>query len=171
MNIVSIVFGNICSLLAMGTDSISSSRKTVSGMLWVQNASQLLYGISSMVLKGYSGTAQNVVCIIRNLTIIKGINNKFVQWCLIIAGVVLGLCFNNLGVMGLLPIIANLQYTLAVFHFKNNERAIKISFLINALLFAFFCAVIWNFVGICTNLVVAVITATFLIKTKQATEK
>ena len=170
MNIVDIVIGNVCSLFAMGTDSISSSRKTVSSMLWVQNASQLLYGISSIVLKGYSGAVQNVICIIRNLTIIKGINNKLLEWSLVIAGVVLGLYFNNLGVMGLLPIIANLQYTVVVFRLKDNERAIKFSFLISALLFALFSVVIWNFVGICTNLVVAGITIAFLIKTKPSKE-
>ena len=91
MNFINIVLGNICSLFAMGTDSISSSRKTINSMLWVQNASQLLYCISSVLLKGYSGAVQNVVCVIRNLTVIKGINSKFLEWILVISGVVIGL--------------------------------------------------------------------------------
>jgi len=118
MDIVNIMLGNICSILAMGTDAISSSRKTINGMLWVQNISQLIYGISSLFLKGYSATVQNVVCIIRNLAVIKGVKSKVAEWTLLTLAVVIGLYVNNLGIMGLLPIIANLQYTLAVFRFN-----------------------------------------------------
>lgn len=151
----------------MGTDSISSSKKTINSMLWMQNASQLFYGVGSILLKGYSGTVQNVICIIRNLTVIKGIKSKFLEWALVILGIVVGLVFNNLGFIGLLPIIANAQYSIAVFKFKNNERILKISFLITALLFAVFSISIWNIVGMCTNLVVAVSTIIFLIKSKK----
>lgn len=171
MRIFSLVFGNICSLLAMGTDSLSSTRKTVNGMLWMQNASQLIYFIGTVLLKGYSGAVQNVVCILRNLVVIKGLHNKFLEWALIILGVAVSLYFNNLGFMGLLPIIANLQYTLALFRFQDNERAMKISFMITALLFAVFCLVIWNFVGVCTNLVVATTTFLFLIKTRKSPQE
>lgn len=167
MNIVSLVLGNLFSMFAMGTDSISSHKKTISGMLWVQNVSQILYGIGAIILKGYSGAAQNVICFLRNIVVIKGINNKFIEYSLVISGVILGILFNNLGFMGLLPIIANLQYTLVVFRFKDNERAMKISFLISAILFAFFSLAIWNFVGVCTNIIVAVSTIAFLIRTKQ----
>jgi hypothetical protein len=170
MTIICLIIGNVCSLLAMATDSISSSQKKISNMLWIQNASQLFYCIGSAVLKGYSGSVQNVICIIRNLVVIKKINNKFIEWTLVFVGVALGLYFNyvsKLGVLGLLPIIANLQYTLAVFKFKDNERILKISFLINAFLFVFFCLAIWNLVGVCTNFIVAVTTIIFLVKTKK----
>lgn len=170
MDIVSIILGNICSLLAMGTDALSTSRKSINKMLWVQNASQLFYGIGSVVLKGYSGAVQNAVCIIRNLLVIKGLKSKIVEWLLVVLGVVFGLYCNNLGFMGLLPIIANLQYTLAIFHFQNNERALKISFMISAFLFTFFSLAIWNFVGVCTNLVVAISTIVFLAKDKSSKE-
>ncbi len=168
MNIISIVFGNICSLLAMATDSISSTRKTAKGVLWVQNASQLFYCIGAIVLKGYSGAVQNVVSVIRNLVVIREINSKFVEWTLLILGVVLGLFFNNRSWIGLLPVIANLQYTLAVFRFHDNDRALKTSFMLSALMFAIFSLAIWNIVGLFTNLVVAVTTAVFLLRTKSA---
>lgn len=167
MNITNIILGNICSLLAMGTDSISASRKNINSMLWIQNASQVIYGISSLLLKGYSATVQNVVCILRNLTIIKGIKSKIIEWLLLILGVAIGLWFNNLGVWGLLPIIANFQYGLAVFQFKDNEIIIKISFLIHTLLFVFFSLAVLNFVGVFTNSVVAISALIYLIKAKK----
>ena len=168
MNIVSIIFGNICSLLAMATDSISSTRKTPKSVLWVQNASQLFYCIGAIILKGYSGAVQNVVSIIRNLIVIRDINSRFLEWTLLILGVFLGLFFNNLGWVGLLPVIANLQYTIAVFKFHDNERAIKVSFMLGAVMFSVFSLAIWNIVGLFTNLVVGVTTAVYLIKTRAS---
>jgi len=167
MNLTALIVGNVCSLFAMGTDAISSSRKKVSTMLWIQNASQLFYAIGSVLLKGYSGAVQNVVCIIRNLIVIKGNNSKIVGWVLVFLGAAAGLLSNNIGFAGLLPILANLQYTLAMFQFPKNERVLKISFLITSILFIFFCLKIWNFIGVITNAIVAISTIIALVTTKH----
>ena len=164
MNAISIIMGNICSLLAMITDSISSSRKTAKEVLMVQNISQLIYGVGSVLLKGYSGAVQNLVSIIRNLVAIKNINSKLLEWILVALGVVLGICFNNRGFVGYLPVIANLQYTLAVFRFKDNERALKISFMICMAMFVIFNGAILNFIGAATNLFVLIATMIMLFK-------
>lgn len=164
MNNINIIAGNICSLVAMGTDSISATRKTAAGVLWFQTLSQFTYCLSTVVLKGYSGAVQNAMSIVRNLAAIKKVESKILEWTLVALGVVLGLVFNNLGWMGLLPVVANLQYTLAVFRFKDNERALKISFLICILMFAVFNAVIVNIVGLCANIVVAITTAICILR-------
>lgn len=168
MDSVNIIIGNLCSLLAMGTDVISSAQKTAKRVLWVQNISQLIYFTSTVVLKGYSGAAQNVVGIVRNLVAIKQISSRGIEWSLVILGVALGLGFNNLGWIGLLPVIANLQYTLGVFRFKDNERALKVSFLVNAALYAIFNLAIYNVVGFCTNTAVVVTTAIYIFKKKTS---
>jgi len=167
MNSISLVVGNLCSLLAMITDSISSSRKTAKEILLVQTLSQVIYCIGTLILKGYSGAVQNAVSILRNLAAIGNIRSKFVEWSLIVLGVVLGIGFNNLGIMGYLPVVANLQYTLAIFRFKNNERALKISFLISVGMFAIFNIAIYNVVGVISNLAVFTTTAIFLIKSRK----
>lgn len=163
-DIVDLIIGNTCSLLAMGTDALSASRKTAKGVLWVQNISQAIYFTGTIVLKGYSGAVQNVMSILRNLLAISGKSSKVLEWGLTVLGVVLGIVFNNIGVMGYLPIIANLQYTLVVFRFKKNERAIKVSFMIAALMFSLFSLAIRNYVGVATNLTVMVTTGIFLLK-------
>lgn len=166
MNYWNIIIGNICSLLAMGTDSLSSAQKTAKRVLWVQNISQTIYCIGSIFLRGYSGAVQNVVSIIRNLVAIKQVSAKWIEWTLTILGVVLGLVFNNIGWAGLLPVVANLQYTLVMFRFKGDERKLKISFLASALMFAVFSGALLNVAGVATNLVVAVSTVIFLIRTR-----
>ena len=101
------------------------------------------------------------------LAAVKKDLGKALEWTLVILGVVLGLWFNNRGIFGLLPVIANLEYSLAVFRFKENERLLKIAFAICIVLYAIFNLIILNFVGAISNLVVLVVTINYLIKNKK----
>ena len=67
-----IIIGNICSLLAMVTDSVSSTRKTAKGVLLVQSLSQIIYCAGAVILRGYSAAVQNAVSVGRNLIAIRG---------------------------------------------------------------------------------------------------
>ena len=164
---IPVIIGNLCSLLAMGTDALSSTLKTTKGMLWMQNLSQLFYGIGTFALGGYSGVVQNAVSLLRNLVAIKNIKSPVVEWILLGLGVVFGLIFNNLGLIGLLPVVANLEYTLAVFRFRDNERALKYAFLIASVMFSAFNLAILSYVGFATNLFVAITTVVALIKGRK----
>ena len=128
-------------------------------ILGIQMISQVFYAAGSIILKGYSSTAQNIVAILRNLAAMKGTKNKIIEWLLIILGVVLGAVFNNRGLLGWLPIIANLEYSIAVFRFRNNEKGLKIAFILNMLMYSVFSFVILNYVGAAANIFVAVTTA------------
>ena len=161
---IPVIIGNLCSLLAMGTDAVSSTLKTTKGMLWLQSLSQLIYGIGTFALGGYSCVVQNAVSLLRNLVAIRNIKSPVVEWILLGLGVVFGLIFNNLGLMGLLPVIANLEYTLAVFRFRDNEQALKCAFFLSSVMFAIFNLAIQGYVGFVTNLFVAVTTLGALIR-------
>ncbi len=166
-----IIVGNACSLAAMVTDSISGTRKRRSQILGIQIISQVFYAAGSMVLKGYSSTAQNFVAILRNLAGMKNIKSRIVEWVLISLGVVLGIVFNNRGLLGWLPIVANFIYSVAIFQFKDNEKWLKIVFIINLLMYTVFSAVIQNYVGAVSNTVVAIITAVSMIKAAREKKK
>lgn len=159
-----LIAGNLCSLCAMVSDSFSSTRKNAKSVLWVQCLSQVFYGLSTLFLGGYSASVQNVVSLGRNLVAIRGIEKKWLEWVLLILGVIFGFYFNTLGIIGILPILANVEYTLAVFRYKDNERALKIAFLFNVIMFIIFNAVIRNFVGILSNIVVLVMLIAYLVK-------
>ena len=159
-----LIAGNVCSLCAMVSDSVSGTRKTNRQILALQSLSQIFYGVGSIILKGYSSTAQNVVAILRNLAAMKEIKSKVVEWTLVILGVVLGVAFNNRGLLGWLPIVANLEYSIAVFRFQHKEKWLKTAFIINMLMYSVFSVVIRNYVGIVSNLVVAATTAISLIR-------
>lgn len=167
-----VLIGNACSLGAMVTDAVASTRKKPKHILGIQIVSQFFYAAGSIVLKGYSSTAQNVVAVLRNVAAMSNINSRVVEWILIILGVALGVIFNNRGILGWLPIVANLEYSVAVFRFKNNERALKLSLIVNLLMYTAFSAVIQNYVGVGANFFVAVTAAVSLIKgRKRKTEE
>ena len=159
-----IIVGNVCSLCAMVTDSISGTRKKHSQILAVQILSQFFYGAGSVILKGYSSTAQNLVAVLRNLAAMKRIQSKAVEWGLILLGVVLGFAFNNRGLLGWLPIAANLEYSVAVFRFRDRERSLKLAFILNMLMYSVFSFAIMNYVGAAGNIIVAITTAVSLIR-------
>ena len=162
-----VIVGNIFSLCAMISDSISGTRKKHSEIMAVQIVSQLFYGASSIALKGYSSTAQNAVAIFRNFAAMKNLKSKVLEWVLIMAGVVLGVIFNNRGLLGWLPIVANFEYSVSVFKLKDNEKALKLAFIINMIMYAVFSAVIMNYVGVLSCTVIAITTAVSLIKGRK----
>ncbi|MBQ7600300.1 MAG: YgjV family protein [Clostridia bacterium] len=160
---VEIIIGNICSVLGMASDSFSSTRKTNRSMLLVQIISQVFYGTGSFVLKGYSAVVQNAVTVARNLIALKGKTNRIIEWIMILAGVFLGVAFNNRGLMGYLPIVANLEYSISVFYVKS-ERGLKVSFMVSSAMFSVFNLLLQNYVGFVTNIVVAVITLVAILR-------
>ena len=166
-----VIVGNICSLCAMVTDSFSGTRKKHSQILGIQMISQVFYGAGSIILKGYSSTAQNIVAILRNLAAMKETKSKLIEWLLIILGVVLGAVFNNRGLLGWLPIIANLEYSVSIFRFRDNEKGLKIAFIINMLMYSVFSFIILNYVGAAANIFVAVTTAVSLFRDTHTTNE
>ena len=156
MNPTELIVGNLCSVIAMVTDSLSAAQPTAKKILAVQTLSQLSYFTGAVILGGYSAAVQNAVSILRNLAAVFDIRNAWIEWFLVGLGVALGIVFNNLGLMGWLPIIASAQYSIAIFRFRDNERALKLSLLISSAMFAVFSVAILNFVGVVTNTVVAV---------------
>lgn len=161
---IEVILGNVFSLLAMGTDTLSASRKTGKGVLLTQLASQVFYGASAFVLKGYSAVVQNGVSVLRNLCALYPKCPRWIYWVLVVAGVSFGIVFNNLGLIGWIPIVANLMYSLVVFFAKGDAVALKTAFLILTGMFAVFNFTICNYVGAAGNVVIVITTAVYILK-------
>ena len=159
-----VLAGNLFSALATVTDLASTTFKTTKGMLVMQSVSQGLLGLSSLALGGYSAVVQNAVSIVRNLTAATQKAGKALEITLVVLGVVLGIAFNNLQLIGWLPIIANLEYSVAVFRFKNNERMLKTAFAVCIILYTVFNIAIKNYVGAVSNVAVLAATMVALVK-------
>lgn len=164
MSKTAVLIGNLFSLCAMISDSISGTRKKHSQIMAVQIISQFFYAASSIALKGYSSTVQSVVAVFRNLAAMKNVKSRALEWGLILAGAVLGIAFNNRGLLGWLPVLANLEYSIAVFRLKDSEKALKLAFIVNMVLFAVFNVAIQNYMGAASCSVISLTTALSLFR-------
>lgn len=166
-----IIIGNLCSLLATASDIFASSRKKVRDFLLAQCIGQAFYALCSIVLKGYSAAVQNGICIARNVAAAFNITGKAVEWCFVVLAVALGLVFNNLGWLGILPVVANLIYALAVVLTRERELVLKTAFLINIACYIVFNVMISNLVGAIFNVVLFVSTLLFMVRSIRSKQE
>ena len=168
-----ILLGNLFSIAGSVCDFVSTSRKKANEILIVQCVTQVFFGLSYFVLKGYAAIAQNIVGILRNVFALKKTENKFIETVLTILPIPMGLLMNNMGFLGLLPIVANVEYAYMVFRFKNNVKMIKIAYLINTVIYFFFNYAVKNYFMMVSNVVLVISTIIFVIrdnKTSKAKE-
>lgn len=77
----------------------------------------VLLAISSWFFVSYSGIVANAVAALRNLTVAQNKFTKKTAMIFLILSVILGLSFNNRGCIGLLPMIANVQFAVCCYAF------------------------------------------------------
>ena len=172
MDNISLLLGNGCSLLATLSNVFASTRKTARGVLLVQSVGQAFYFACALFLKAPSGAVQNAVSIVRNFVAMgKKKSSKWVEWALIAAAAVLGVVFNNRGLAGWLPIVGNLEYSLAVFRYRDNQRMLKAALVVSLMIFIVFNIIIGNVVGTVADFIVAVTTTVDLWRTREKKEE
>ena len=106
-----LLFGNIVALIASLVMVYTGFIKSKQKILYAQSVQIGLLVVSNLVLGGYTGAAINAVGIVRNILCFYnkfGIKEKIF---ITILSVVLTVAFNNLGVIGYLPLIAIVVYT------------------------------------------------------------
>lgn len=161
---MNIIIGNITSFLSCLLDAYSATKDNKKEMIIIQSFSIAIYTITNALLKAYSAVVQNVFALVRNFLAVKGIKNKIAEWIIILCCLFFGLYFNNLGLIGLLPVIGNVEYSICLFALKDHIKALKFSFLICNLCFVILNLFISNYVGFIANSITVITTAVELFK-------
>ena len=107
---IQLIIGNIIALIASILMVYSGIIKKKKKIILVQTIQIGLSGISSLVLGGFTGAIINAINLFRNILSYKeklALKEKII---IIILSVTLSLIFNNLGIIGLLPIISTVTY-------------------------------------------------------------
>lgn len=121
-----LICGNIValigSLLMLYVGTIKDRKK----IIYIQTIQILAFTISTLILGGYTGTIVNLISIVRNILCYKDKLTKNNKILLILACTVFSLLFNNLGLLGLLPLISTIIYTI----YMDVKTAIKLKLLI-----------------------------------------
>lgn len=121
-----ILIANIIALIASLLMVYTGYIKKKERILFFQTIQIGLSVISNIILGGITGAIINILGLIRNILCYKEKLNKVAQWILIILSVLLGVYFNNLALIGLLPIVSNVVYIL----FMNIKDVTKFKYLI-----------------------------------------
>ncbi len=121
-----IIIGNIIALIASILMVISGLQKKKKTILFIQIIQIALSVISNIILGGYTGAIINALSCIRDILCYKdklGTKEKII---IIILAIGLTIIFNNLSLIGLLPLIATIVYI----SFMNTKDVVKFKFLV-----------------------------------------
>ena len=123
---LNIIIGNIIALIASILMVISGLQKKKKTILFIQIIQIALSVISNIVLGGYTGAVINAISCVRDILCYKdklGTKEKII---IIILAIGLTIIFNNLSLIGLLPLIATIVYI----SFMNTKDVVKFKFLV-----------------------------------------
>ena len=105
-----LIIGNLIALIASLLMLYSGYIKKKEKIIFVQTIQIGLLVVSNIVLGGISGAIINAISLIRNILCYKDKLNKIWKIVLIILTASLTLLFNNLGFVGLLPLVSTVAY-------------------------------------------------------------
>lgn len=105
-----LVIGNIIALIASILMVYSGTIKKKKKVLYVQSVQIGLFVISNLVLNGISGAIINAISFVRNILCYKDKLGMKEKIAITVLSIVLTIYFNNLGLIGLLPLISTIVY-------------------------------------------------------------
>lgn len=123
---IHIIIGNIIALIASIIMVYSGFLKQKKTILYSQTIQIGLSVLSNIVLGGITGAIINALSCVRNILCYKDKLDLKAKIILIFLATTLSLMFNNLGVIGLFPVISTITYILLM----NTKDIIKFKWLI-----------------------------------------
>lgn len=139
-----ILVGNIISFIAalfMIASCLMKKREGVYGLQFVQCT---LLSISSWFLNSYSGIISNFISGLQNLFAAKGLFTKRIMLLFLGIAVIMGTTVNNRGIIGLMPISANVLYAVCCYKLKRISD-IKVGISINLIIWVIYSLCILDF--------------------------
>ena len=121
-----LILGNIIALIASILMVYSGLIKNKKKILLIQTTQISLSVVSNIVLGGITGAIINTISLIRNIICYKDKLETIEKIIITILSITLSLIFNNLGLIGLLPVISTVTYVWLM----NEKDIVKFKFLI-----------------------------------------
>ena len=158
-----ILIGNIISFAAavcMLWSTFSRSRKNI---FLLQFFECVLLAVANVFFGSYAGVAVLLLSAARNLLVAKGLYTKPVMGVCILLTVVLSFLTNNRGFLGLVPMLATLQYTVCSL-FVTSVKGTRLSILINTLFWVAYSFLIRDYSTALSDSAVLLFTAFNLVR-------
>ncbi len=155
---MTLIFGNVVALLGSLLMVYTGLIKKKQKIILFQTIQIGLFVLSNIILGGITGAIINALSMIRNILCYKnklGLKEKII---ITILSIVLSLSFNNLGIIGLLPVISTVTYIWLI-DIKNVSR-FKILVIFTMILWFIYDMTIksytsafFDFMNICANII------------------
>lgn len=162
-----IIFGNILSFIGSAFLIMSTFCKSKKKLMLFQSINAFICAVGNIFLKGYSGLVVNLIAGIKNLMVYFDRMTKTITYIIVILVCILGVMFNNRGFIGILPIIATVEYSIIVCKKDSTTQDIKVALSINVLLWIAYNIYCIDIVGAVIHTVLLVTTLWNLLKDKQ----
>lgn len=117
-----LIIGNVIALIASIFMVIAGLLNDRRQILVVQIIQMTLFIISNVVLGGYTAVVVNAISIVRNIVAYKGKLTNNVSYFLLVLTTIFTLIFNNHFIIGLLPLVGTIVFTLNL----NNKNITKL---------------------------------------------
>lgn len=154
---ITIIIANIIALIASLLMVYTGVMKRKDKLVLIQTIQIGMSVLSNILLGGITGAIINTIGFVRNILCYKDKLGKLSKTLIIIASVTLSLKFNNLGFIGILPIISAISYTLFmdtknIINFKYLTIFIMLLWGIYDFYIKAYSAAIFDFMTIFTNI-------------------
>ena len=164
---VPMLIGNIISFAGACFTLLSAWSRDRKRIYLFQAAQCLLLAVANIFFASVSGVTTCALCAVRNWLLAC---DRFTARCcalFVVAVAALGLYANNRGIVGLLPIISTVLYTLGCFYARR-AKTIKLNMILNLILWAVYELLVGDYVSAVMDSVSA-LTALASIFTKKET--
>ena len=158
-----IIIGNIISFVAAVLLGLSCWSRNHKRVFIYQLAENLIYSISSIVFGSYSAAVSTLLSAARSLLIVKGRYTKNCMYFFVASTGIFGLITNTKGLIGLLPVIATVQFTYGSYRFTD-IKGIKWMFIINLILWDIYAFWIKDFSSAIAWAITLAVTVVSLVK-------
>lgn len=129
MLIIGNILAFIASILMVYTGTLNNRKK----IIFIQTIYTLMFTLGDLLLAGYSGAIVNMISIIRNILSYNDKLGTIQKIILIICALITTIMFNNLGFIGILPLLSMIMYIL----FMNTKNVNKFKLII------IFSSILW----------------------------
>ncbi len=154
-----IIIGNIISFIGaifLSTSCVLKNRKLI---FYFQAINCFILAVASVFFYAYAGIAALITSGIRNIVVAHDKYTTKLMYIFLALTVILGIVTNNRGIIGLIPVIATVQYTVCLKIFKTLLLT-RISIWINTALWIVYSFIIMDY-STCFMDSISLITVTF----------
>ncbi len=158
-----LIIGNIISLVAALFMAASCCVNDHRKVFTYQAVECALICVASVFFGSWAGVTTMALSATRNYLVSRDKFSHNLMLLFLVLVVALGLLANNRGLMGLIPIVATVEYTICC-HYVKGIKAVKCSIFVNTLMWVVYSFMIMDFSTGLTDLTVLVIDVVSILR-------